>query len=61
MEKYLTENEVSPEETDYWKTVTHQYIPSGSDYYAPGFLGMLTLHIRNKKKIESYFGDDARE
>lgn len=51
MQKYLTENEVSPEEAERWKPVTHQFIPSGSKYYV-SVTGPL---------IKSNFGDDDRE
>jgi hypothetical protein len=61
MQKYLTENEVSPEESEWWKPVTHQFIPSGSKYYAHGFLGMLDSLTRNKRPLKSDFGDDDRE
>ena len=61
MQKYLTENEVSPEEAERWKPVTHQFIPSGSKYYAHGFLGMMDAHIKNRKPIKYHFGDDDRE
>ena len=61
MQKYLTENEVDPTEADYWETVTHQYLPSRSEYYAPGFLGMMDSRIRSRETLKHDFGDDDRE
>ena len=61
MQKFLTENEVDPEEAARWAPETHKFNSSGSKYYAPGYLGSLTLLIKNRKKININFGDDPKE
>ena len=61
MQRFLTENGVAPEEAARWKPETHKFNASGSKYFAPGYLGSLTLLIKNRKKINVNFGDDARE
>ena len=61
MQKFLTENEVDPEEAARWAPETHKFNSSGSKYYAYGYLGALNLLAKNRKKINVNFGDDSRE
>ena len=61
MQKYDTENGIPPEQLSRWNPATHEFNPSGTDYYAPGYLGGLNL-LKNKwKTLKIYFGDDIRE